>query len=527
TLQVVKNEINYEIGQDTTDIESIIVTLNGQDVTNKVNFTSTNENVATVDENGKITFIAEGETQIIIHLDGANDQIVTVKVTLPELEINKSEITLQVGETEQLTVKLKGEDKTNNGANYQSSNQNIATVDENGKITAIAEGKTEITVKVDGAEQAIISVTVPHQKATLSKDSFNIMLGNSEALPDVTLRGEPAICQFQSSDPNVVTIDENGNIKTVGVGETTITTTCNGDDITIPIKVYDTLTTTATNSTGETININTKVLAGEEANNMKIILRDTGMIDNENAVQNIVQIDKTSDVGDVTIDIDAKNDTQVAVISTNQDGTIDYVSTETVQDGKITINSVSNKNIYQVAEEDENGNIEMVLTTAGFYKDDVLIASWDQCNSWRANWWLEGNGGSSLMNSHPELLEANKWIIPEGITKLITGVSPNHLFLNVSPFLVESGSKLNTVVLPNSLEKLDLGETFHGIGITNLNVRSNNEHYKSIDGVVYSKDLTELLLCPPRKTKLIIPSSVIRLGGCAISFNQATSIGAE
>ena len=98
TLQVVKNEINYEIGQDITDIESIIVTLNGKDVTDKVNFTSTDENVAIVDENGNINIIGEGETQIIIHLDGANDQIITIKVTLPELEINKSEFNLVVGE---------------------------------------------------------------------------------------------------------------------------------------------------------------------------------------------------------------------------------------------------------------------------------------------------------------------------------------------------------------------------------------------------------------------------------------------
>ena len=527
TLEVVKTLINYEIGQDTTDIENIIVTLNGQDVTDKVSFTSTDENVATVDENGKITFIAEGETQVIVHLDGANDQIVTIKVTLPELEINKREITLQVGETEQLSVKLKGEDKTTFGATYQSSNPNIATVDENGKITAVAEGKTEITVKVDGAKEAIISVTVPHQKATLSKDSFNLMLGNSEALPSVTLRGEPVTCQFQSSNENVVTIDENGNIKTVGVGETNITTQCNGDEFTIPIKVYDTLTTNATNSSGQNITVNTKVLAGDEADDMKIILRDTGMIDNENAVQNIVQIDQTDDVADVTIDIDSEDGTKVAVISKNQNGNIDYVSTETVQDKKITVSSVYDKNIYQVAKEDENGQTEMVLTTAGFYKDDELLADWTTCNTWSPNWWTQHAGGYNLMASHSDLLKATKLIIPEGV-KTLGGSTNKQLFVHCGYGYL--GSKLRIVVLPNSLEEGDIGTPFLSeafMGFTNINIRSDNPHFESIEGVIYSEDLKTLYLCPTNKTQMRILDTCITINERAFEYNQTTSAGPE
>ena len=169
TLEVIKNEINLEFGENPSNIESIVVTLNGQDVTDKVNFTSTDENVATIDENGQINIVGEGETQIIIHLDGANDQIITIKVTLPELEINKSEFNLVVGEetenqqknTDDITVRLRGEDKIESGeAVFSSSDPTVATVDQQGHITAVGEGTAIISIDVDGAKHSEIKVNV-------------------------------------------------------------------------------------------------------------------------------------------------------------------------------------------------------------------------------------------------------------------------------------------------------------------------------------------------------------------------------
>ena len=535
-LEVSKTEINYIIGDDTKDIENIIVMLNGEDVTNKTTFTSSNENVATVDENGKITFIAEGETEIIAHLDGANDKIITVKVNLPELELSKSETTIELGDTEDITVKLRGKDETKN-ATFTSSDESVVTVDENGKITTLKEGNAVITVSLEGAKDGQINVTVPHKSPVVSKKDFKIMLGNTDKLPNVTLRGEDvtSTCQFKSNNENIVTIDEDGNIKGVGVGDTTITTECNGDKITLNINVYNTLTTTATNTNGDSVEINTKVLSEEEADEMKVILRDTGMIGNENAVQNIVQIDQINNIDDVTINVDAEDGTQVAVISKEENSnTINYVSTETVQDGQITISNVSDKNIYEVATTNENGETEMVLTTAGFYKDDELIASWEECNSWLNKWWERDSGGKDLMSAHNELLQATKLIFPEDGTVTHIG---NILFRECGYNIPGSphygnclGSNLNTIVLPNSLQECTLGTPFLSgtfLYLTNVNIRVDNPFFESIDGVIYSEDLKTLILVPTNKIGFSVLNSVETISNRAMEFHQGQSVGAE
>ncbi|MBR0518214.1 Ig-like domain-containing protein, partial [bacterium] len=611
TLQVVKNEINYEIGQDTTDIESIIVTLNGKDVTDKVNFTSTDENVATVDENGNINIIGEGETQIIIHLDGANDQIVTIKVTLPELEINKSEINLQVGQTEQLTVKLKGEDKTQNAV-YQSSDPNIATVDENGNITAVGEGTAIIKVSVEGAKNAQINVNVydpeNHKIKCQSKsniyeteDGFvmykgetgnitvliggvdktdsgyykskdetivkvdnenehgkmyaleigntSINLHHEEALEgDVTVnvivKPKPQIEEdymligntqqiifsgnaenwtFTSDDNNIATVDSSGKITSKGVNSSgSGTTVIHAND---GIKTHDFTINTYKTLTNDQNGVSSTLLIDEQKQKMLTILMDTGMISNENDIQDIVQIDDNG-MTEIKITIDREDGQKVAVV-VYKDGTVKYISTETVQNGEITVNLDSSAQ-NTVAEENTSGTLETIVTPGFYNANDQLIASWDTVvNTWGWNYaknWtttqVQNTGSLSghfynVSNAHNILKSATKLVIPDGVVSFGT-----HCFYNCT-------LNLQNIVYPNTYTGTNMGDVFYGSTqyVINYTIRSDNPNFDSIDGVVYTENHKSLIVCPRSKTKVNVLEGTEKIVAGAFDYNKANSIG--
>ena len=82
-----------------------------------------------------------------------------IKVT--EVSLNKSAITLKVGDTETLVATVIPEDAYNKAVTWSSSNEAVATVDGDGLVTAVAEGEATITVKTaDGGYEDTCTVTV-------------------------------------------------------------------------------------------------------------------------------------------------------------------------------------------------------------------------------------------------------------------------------------------------------------------------------------------------------------------------------
>ena len=78
--------------------------------------------------------------------------------TLPTLEVSKSELSLIVGSSEDITVTLEGKTVTE-GLKYDVKEPEVAKV-ENGKVTALAKGSTTVTVSLEGANSAVFTVEV-------------------------------------------------------------------------------------------------------------------------------------------------------------------------------------------------------------------------------------------------------------------------------------------------------------------------------------------------------------------------------
>ena len=133
----------------------------------RVTWQSSDEKVATVDENGKVTAVGNGTATITAtSVSGSYTATVSVTVKIP-VEIQKltieaeKETLTKIGESTELKVKIEPENADLQKLIWKSDNEKVATTDENGKVTAVGNGTAEITVTTeDGKITASIMITV-------------------------------------------------------------------------------------------------------------------------------------------------------------------------------------------------------------------------------------------------------------------------------------------------------------------------------------------------------------------------------
>jgi len=174
--------------------DTLTASVTPADATNKaVTWASDNTAVATVDQNGKVTAVSAGTATITVTtVDGnktatcsvtVEDEVVIVPVT--GVSLDKTSITLTTGKSDTLTATVTPADATNKAVTWASDNTAVATVDQNGKVTAVSAGTATITVTtVDGNKTAACSVTVELKKAITEITGEPTDSGGYEAVLD-------------------------------------------------------------------------------------------------------------------------------------------------------------------------------------------------------------------------------------------------------------------------------------------------------------------------------------------------------
>lgn len=133
-----------------------------------ISYTSSDNSVATVSDAGEVKAVGVGEADITAVVENTELSAVCKITVLPKIEsvdLNYTELSLKVGGTAQLTYTVQPEDAVVESATYTSSDESVATVDEEGTVTAVADGTTTITVDVDGVT-AECEVTVSTKTAS-------------------------------------------------------------------------------------------------------------------------------------------------------------------------------------------------------------------------------------------------------------------------------------------------------------------------------------------------------------------------
>ena len=162
---VTLNEISVVLHAGKT--KTLIATVLPENATDKsVTWTSSDTNVATVDANGTINAVGVGNaTIIVITSDGGKTATCAVTVVEPihveSVTLDKHNLSLEVGGNDYLTATVSPADATDQSVSWASDNETVATVDENGKVTAVAVGTANITVTTrDGGKTDTCEVTV-------------------------------------------------------------------------------------------------------------------------------------------------------------------------------------------------------------------------------------------------------------------------------------------------------------------------------------------------------------------------------
>lgn len=150
--------------------------------------------------------------------------------TITALTMLKTEATYGVGVTTQMNYTTTPENNADlSTLEWSSSNESVATVDQNGKVTTLAAGKTTITLKSSDTVKATCELTVV-EKATsfvLSKESLALISGATDTLTTITTpygAAIPGTLTWSSSDNAVATV-ANGVVTAVADGTATITCT--------------------------------------------------------------------------------------------------------------------------------------------------------------------------------------------------------------------------------------------------------------------------------------------------------------
>lgn len=161
---------NTTITLKPEDEESLKITINGDELTlEDLEFISSDESIATIDSNGKITAIKDGKVTITIKSkDGKYSATCEVVVASKVVEVESVSITgnnkVTVGSTIKLTATVKPNDATNKNVTWKSSNTKVATVDKNGNVRGVNAGTVTITATSDNGKESSKTITVEAKK---------------------------------------------------------------------------------------------------------------------------------------------------------------------------------------------------------------------------------------------------------------------------------------------------------------------------------------------------------------------------
>ena len=114
---------------------------------------------------------------------------------------------------------------------FSSSNTDVATVDANGVVTAVAPGQAVITASISGSEtyrdakdEYTLTVGLASSNLSYNPTSVTVTYGGNFTKPKLSsANGYDGTITYTSSNPSVAEVDENGDVTIHAVGETTIT----------------------------------------------------------------------------------------------------------------------------------------------------------------------------------------------------------------------------------------------------------------------------------------------------------------
>ena len=203
-----------------------------------VEWTSSDESVATVDATGMVVAVSAGEADITANVTDSEMSAVckvTVKVAAKDITVpDNLDVKLNDGNETTVEATVSPADATDVKVSYASTDEAVATVDKDGRVQVLQPGECDIvtTLMQDGEK---VTEKTTHVKAfyevesiTLDSNEGKLTVGNSHTIKATVAPEEVAAettIEWSSSNEKVATVDENGKVTAIAAGEATITAT--------------------------------------------------------------------------------------------------------------------------------------------------------------------------------------------------------------------------------------------------------------------------------------------------------------
>lgn len=195
-----------------------------------VMWTSSDMNLASVDNNGLVTaFANKGTVTITAHAGEVTGrcEINIVGKPVSSVSLDKTELKLYKNETAVLTATVMPEDAENKSLSWKSSDAGIASVDDAGTVTAKSIGETVVTVQAGNAtaECKVIVEPKPAESVTLDKSELELLVGETFKLTAVVMPedADDKSVSWKSSDESVVKVDSDGTVTALSEGQADVT----------------------------------------------------------------------------------------------------------------------------------------------------------------------------------------------------------------------------------------------------------------------------------------------------------------
>lgn len=158
----------------------------------------------------------------------------TIETTLIEAQKDGEKVDFYFFDKDNLTYQMAFGAQKNVKYSVVSSDSEVASVDENGLITALKPGKTTVTLECGSLKK---TVEVACHNFKVKTDKLNCTLGDDSKIS--LLKSESAKLTFKSSNADIVSVAEDGKIKGLALGDASITVSDGVEEVVVSVKVMD------------------------------------------------------------------------------------------------------------------------------------------------------------------------------------------------------------------------------------------------------------------------------------------------
>lgn len=227
-----------------------------------VEWTSSDESVATVDATGMVVAVSAGEADITASVTDSEMSAVckvTVKVAAKDITVpDNLDVKLNDGNETTVEATVSPADATDVKVSYASTDEAVATVDKDGRVQVLQPGECDITTTLMQDGEKVTEKTT-HVKAfyevesiTLDSNEGKLTVGKSHTIKATVAPEEVAAettIEWSSSNEKVATVDSNGKVTAVSSGNATITATAGQESANYEVTVEQPKKVTTSNKT--------------------------------------------------------------------------------------------------------------------------------------------------------------------------------------------------------------------------------------------------------------------------------------